>query len=123
LAEDQAAGNSANYGKAFVSGGTALVTGSLFSGLVGKVPAALAPRAQISNQVFQNASSLVANNGLGTNVSVPFQTAQNAAKAVGIGNTGGGTFVGTYNFGAGVGTFNFGSGTWMNAQSTPATIK
>lgn len=124
LAEDRAAGNAFNYGKAAVSGGTAFVTGSLFSGLIGKVPAALAPRAQIGNQVFQNASILVANNAAGTNVSVPFQTAQSAAKAVGIGNTGSGTFIGTYNFGPGVGTFNFGTGSWVGtAQSTPSTLK
>lgn len=51
-------------------------------------------------------------------------SAQSAAKTMGIGNTGGGTFVGTYNFGSGVGTFNFGTGSWVStSQSTPATIK
>ncbi|KKW19790.1 MAG: YD repeat protein [Parcubacteria group bacterium GW2011_GWA2_51_10] len=51
-------------------------------------------------------------------------SAQAAAKAMGIGNTGSGTFVGTYNFGPGVGTFNFGTGSWTStAQTTPATSK
>ncbi len=53
-----------------------------------------------------------------------FSGAQSAAKAMGIGNTGGGTFVGTYNFGPGIGTYDFGKGSWVStAQSTPATIK
>ncbi|MEX0931733.1 MAG: RHS repeat-associated core domain-containing protein, partial [Candidatus Paceibacterota bacterium] len=46
---------------------------------------------------------------------------QGAAKALGIGNTGSGSFVGTYNFGSGVGTYDFGSDKWVStAQSTPA---
>ncbi|MFM2358000.1 MAG: hypothetical protein RJA61_737, partial [Candidatus Parcubacteria bacterium] len=50
-------------------------------------------------------------------------SAQSAAKALGIGNTGSGTFAGTYNFGPGVGTFNFGTGSWVStSQSTPTTI-
>ena len=124
LAEDRVAGNQSNYGKAFVSAGTSVIAGTFFKNLVGNVPASLVTRSQIGSQVFQNASVLVANNAAGTNNSIPFQTAQSAAKAAGIGNTGGGTFVGTYNFGPGVGTFNFGTGSWVgNAQSTPATIK
>jgi RHS repeat-associated protein len=124
LAEDRAAGNAPNYGKASVSAGTSIIAGSFFKNLVGNVPASLVTRAQIANQVFSNASVLVANNAAGTNNSIPFQTAQSAAKAAGIGNTGSGAFVGTYNFGPGVGTFNFGTGLWVGAaQSTPSTIK
>jgi len=49
---------------------------------------------------------------------------QAAAKALGIGNGGTGTFVGTFNFGPGVGTFDFGKEAWVpTAQSTPTTKK
>jgi hypothetical protein len=49
---------------------------------------------------------------------------QDAAKALGIGNTGTGKFIGTYNFGASIGTYNFGTESWVStAQSTPATTK
>ncbi|KKW19642.1 MAG: RHS Repeat family [Parcubacteria group bacterium GW2011_GWA2_51_10] len=34
------------------------------------------------------------------------------AKSLGIGNTGSGTFTGTYNFGPSIGTYNFGTGSW-----------
>ena len=120
LAEDNAAGQPLNFNKAAVSGGTAFVAGSFFKNLVGNVPASLATQSQITNSVFQHSSILVANNSLGTNSS-SWQNAQSAAKAVGVGNTGSGTFVGTYNFGPGIGTFNFGTGSWATSQSTPST--
>jgi RHS repeat-associated protein len=51
-------------------------------------------------------------------------SSQGAAKALGVGNTGTGKFVGTYNFGPGVGTYDFGRDTWVApSQSTPATTK
>ena len=36
-----------------------------------------------------------------------------AAKALGIGNTGGGKFIGTYDFGSDIGTYDFGGNTWV----------
>ncbi|MBI4118579.1 MAG: RHS repeat-associated core domain-containing protein [Parcubacteria group bacterium] len=51
-------------------------------------------------------------------------TSQDAAKAIGVGNTGSGNFVGTYNFGPGAGTYDFGKDEWVSGgQSTPATSK
>jgi len=56
-----------------------------------------------------------------TNMSGGSSASQSAAKALGIGNTGGGGFVGTYNFGSGIGTYDFGADKWVtSAQSTPA---
>lgn len=126
IAEDRAAGNSVSIGKATVSGMTALVAGSLFQGLVGKVAQTLEMHNRVTNQVFQNASTILANNAFGTNNSQStggssWQSAQNAAKTLGIGNTGSGSFVGVYNFGPGAGIFNFGTGSWVTTGSQTST--
>lgn len=69
LYEDYLNDNPYDFERASIEGGTALVTGTLFKGLVGKVPARLETQALIGNATFQTASSVVASNYSAINTS------------------------------------------------------